>query len=115
MTTAQPRIVFLLDVDNTLLDHDALKRRVTRWVEAHVEGGSAGSFWKIYEEVRGETGIVDFLEAARRFAMAVGSAKLGCEMARFLWAYLIKFGRWRCNVNAGDHKSCYFVTVHFPV
>lgn len=87
VTTAQPRIVFLLDVDNTLLDHDALKRRVTRWIEAHVEGESAGSFWEIYEEVRGETGIVDFLEAARRFGMAIGSAELGCEMGRFLWEH----------------------------
>ena len=60
-------LVFLLDVDNTLLDNDRVKQDMQRTVAGLVAADSASRFWALYEEVRGEEGIVNFPETLRRF------------------------------------------------
>ena len=49
-----PDIVFLFDVDNTLLDNDALKDDLRAQVEALVGPAPSARFWEIYEAVRGD-------------------------------------------------------------
>ena len=60
-------LVFLLDVDNTLLDNDRVKQDMQRAVAGVVAADRASRFWALYEEVRGEEGIVNFPETLRRF------------------------------------------------
>lgn len=79
--------VFLLDIDNTLIDHDELKHRVTRWIEGHVGRGGPGTFWRIYEEAREELGIVDFLECATRFGTCIENPALGSALKAHLWEF----------------------------
>ena len=62
--------VFLIDVDNTLLDNDRAKADVARRVSELVSPGRAALFWTLYEEVRDECGVVDFPETLRRFRRA---------------------------------------------
>jgi FMN phosphatase YigB (HAD superfamily) len=61
------KIVFLFDVDNTLLDND----RVTADLKHHLEKavGSAGSqcYWSIFERLRSELGYADYLGALQRY------------------------------------------------
>jgi hypothetical protein len=59
-------VVFLLDVDNTLLDND----RVADDLRAHLTGnfGKAGErYWKHFEELREEVGYADYLGALQRY------------------------------------------------
>jgi FMN phosphatase YigB (HAD superfamily) len=62
--------VFVLDVDNTLLDNDRVKRDLERAIASLVAADRASRFWSLYEEVRGEEGIVNFPETLRRFRRA---------------------------------------------
>jgi FMN phosphatase YigB (HAD superfamily) len=59
--------VFLLDVDNTLIDNDRVKKDLGRVIESLVSADRASRFWSLYEQVRQEAGVVDFPETLRRF------------------------------------------------
>lgn len=54
------RTVFLLDVDNTLLDNDAAKAELGRRIREHLGAGCAERFWAVYEEVRAESTVVSY-------------------------------------------------------
>jgi len=59
-------VVFLLDVDNTLLDND----RVTDDLRTHLteQFGPAGElYWKHFEDIRKELGYADYLGALQRY------------------------------------------------
>ena len=86
MTTEQAPLVFLVDIDNTLLDHDLLKKRLGAWV-AGFPGGDVELFWRMYEEVREETGIVDLFETSRRYGDALEQAHLIERMQADLWGF----------------------------
>lgn len=59
--------VFLIDVDNTLLDNDLAKADVARAIRSIVGLDRAARFWSLYEKVRDECGVVDYPETLRRF------------------------------------------------
>lgn len=80
-------LVFLIDFDNTLIDHDRFKRDIGTWVDAHAPSLGSARFWEVYEDVRRETEIVDLPEVASRFAFEVGSQALHRELTAFLWDY----------------------------
>jgi FMN phosphatase YigB (HAD superfamily) len=56
----EPPAVFILDCDNTLLDNDALKADLDTKLGALLGQQLTEQFWRVYEEVRGQTGTVDF-------------------------------------------------------
>jgi FMN phosphatase YigB (HAD superfamily) len=60
-------IVFLIDVDNTLLDNDRAKADVARAIAELVGPERAARFWSLYEEVRRDCGVVDYPDTLRRF------------------------------------------------
>jgi len=62
--------VFLIDVDNTLLDNDRAKADVARAIGALMGPDRASRFWSLYEEVRADCGVVDYPETLRRFRRA---------------------------------------------
>jgi FMN phosphatase YigB (HAD superfamily) len=63
-----PPLVYLLDVDNTLLDNDRFKNDLEQVIAALVPAARAARFWSLYEEVRDSSGdVVDFPETLRRF------------------------------------------------
>lgn len=63
-------LVFLLDVDNTLVDNDRVKKDTERAIASLVAAEHASRFWSLYEEVRDEEGVVNFPETLRRFRRA---------------------------------------------
>jgi len=73
MTTARPEtppgdeVVFLLDVDNTLLDNDRLKDDLARHLRELLGDALAAQFWAEYEEVRRLTQTVDLPLTIERF------------------------------------------------
>ena len=69
MTATPARLVFLLDVDNTLLDNDAIiadmRTEITRLVGAAREQ----RYWALFEEIRSTVGYADYLGALQRFRL----------------------------------------------
>jgi FMN phosphatase YigB (HAD superfamily) len=63
-------LVFLLDVDNTLLDNDRVKLDLQTAIARLLAPDRASRFWSFYEEVRREESIVNFPETLRRFRRA---------------------------------------------
>jgi len=64
--TAHP-VVFLLDVDNTLLDNDRVVGDLMRHLEREVGKERQQRYWAIFEELRQELGYADYLGALQRY------------------------------------------------
>jgi FMN phosphatase YigB (HAD superfamily) len=67
--TEMPAIVFLFDVDNTLLDNDAVQSDLKAHLEQAYGIAARDRYWAILEELRGELGYVDYLGALERFRL----------------------------------------------
>src|SRR5579871_4123911 len=59
--------VFILDCDNTLLDNDGLKDDLDVRIRALLGEELAKQFWRLYEEVRTQTGTVDYPQTIEHF------------------------------------------------
>jgi len=53
------QLVFLLDVDNTLLANDEVKKELDRRLQETIGHDLTRRFWEIYEQVRREQGVID--------------------------------------------------------
>ncbi len=65
--SAPHRVVFLFDVDNTLLDNDHVTADLRRYLEREVGVERNARYWAIFEELRGELGYADYLGALQRY------------------------------------------------
>ena len=64
---ASNRVVFLFDVDNTLLDNDRVTRDLRRYLEREVGHERNECYWTIFESLRKELGYADYLGALQRY------------------------------------------------
>lgn len=62
-------VVFLLDVDNTLLDNDRVIADLMRHLEREVGRDREQRYWAIFEELRAELGYADYLGALQRYRL----------------------------------------------
>jgi FMN phosphatase YigB (HAD superfamily) len=67
-------VVFLLDVDNTLLDNDQLIADLRQRLVAEFGTAAAARYWSIFDALRAEFGFVDYLGALQRFRGVVDDA-----------------------------------------
>ncbi len=84
-------VVFLLDVDNTLLDNDRVIADLRGHLELEFGTASAARYWTIFESLRDELGYADYLGALQRYRL---DAELGqgsdlrlLQMSAFLIDY----------------------------
>jgi FMN phosphatase YigB (HAD superfamily) len=63
-------VVFLLDVDNTLLDNDAVADDLRRHLTDAFGERLQRQYWAFFEELREELGYADYLGALQRFRLA---------------------------------------------
>lgn len=61
------KIVFLFDVDNTLLDNDRVIVDLKRHLEREVSPEGARHYWSLFEKLRAELGYADYLGALQRY------------------------------------------------
>src|SRR5436190_3886316 len=61
------KIVFLFDVDNTLLENDRVTADLKRHLQREVGPERAQHYWAIFEQLRGELGYADYLGALQRY------------------------------------------------
>jgi len=70
MTGTNPnaaKLVFLFDVDNTLLDNDRVTADLKRHLECQVGLERQQRYWEIFEQLRSEIGYADYLGALQRY------------------------------------------------
>ena len=63
------RVVFLVDVDNTLLDNDRVIADLMRHLEREVGHERQQRYWAIFEQLRAELGYADYLGALQRYRL----------------------------------------------
>jgi FMN phosphatase YigB (HAD superfamily) len=63
----QHRVVFLFDVDNTLLDNDRVTRDLRNYLAREVGPERNDHYWQIFEQLRDELGYADYLGALQRY------------------------------------------------
>jgi FMN phosphatase YigB (HAD superfamily) len=61
------KVVFLFDVDNTLLDNDRITADLRRHLEIEVGHQAALCYWNLFERLRSELGYADYLGALQRY------------------------------------------------
>jgi hypothetical protein len=69
MTTPARATVFLVDVDNTLLDNDRVAADLRHQLEVEVGPERRDRYWAIFEQLRVELGYADYLSALQRYRM----------------------------------------------
>jgi FMN phosphatase YigB (HAD superfamily) len=62
-------VVFLVDVDNTLLDNDRVIADLRRHLEREVGPDGLARYWAIFEALRAELGYADYLGALQRYRL----------------------------------------------
>jgi phosphoglycolate phosphatase-like HAD superfamily hydrolase len=66
MASSHP-VVFLFDVDNTLLDNDRVARDLREHLTRAFGARKQERYWAIFEELRAELGYADYLGALQRY------------------------------------------------
>ena len=65
--TATPNVVFLFDVDNTLIDNDRVQAHLKEHLAQTYGATTRDRYWEILEQLREELGYVDYLGALERY------------------------------------------------
>jgi FMN phosphatase YigB (HAD superfamily) len=80
-------IVFLLDVDNTLLDNDGVQANLRCHLTSEVGPERAREYWRIFEKERAELGYADYLGALQRYRAKYPRDAHVLTVSRFLIDY----------------------------
>ena len=83
-------IVFLLDVDNTLLDNDAVAADLRQHMIDAFGAESQERYWQIFETLRTELGYADYLGALQRYRVEHPNEPRLMEVSLFLVDYPFK-------------------------
>lgn len=65
----QHDLVFLFDIDNTLLDNDHVQDDLRRHLAREFGEQSCKLYWEIFEQLRSELGYADYLGALQRYRL----------------------------------------------
>ncbi|MGH7231344.1 MAG: HAD family hydrolase [Nitrospiraceae bacterium] len=80
-------IVFLFDVDNTLLDNDRVTADLRRHLEREVGHARQQRYWTLFEELRTALGYADYLGALQRYRIEYPRDPHLLTVSRFLVNY----------------------------
>ena len=85
--SARSEVVFLFDVDNTLLSNDQVIADLEKYLEAEVGARGARDYWRFFEELREELGYADYLGALQRYRAAYPHGLRLLSVSQFLINY----------------------------
>jgi FMN phosphatase YigB (HAD superfamily) len=86
-TSEAAAVVFLLDVDNTLLDNDRFGADLGDTLEQAFGASERERYWAIYEELREQCGFADYLGALQRFRAGLDNDPSLLQMSSYLLDY----------------------------
>jgi hypothetical protein len=84
---ASPIVVFLFDVDNTLLGNDRVTADLKLHLEREVGREREQLYWTIFEQLRGELGYADYLGALQQYRLKHPRDPHLMTVSRFLVNY----------------------------
>jgi len=87
MTGKKEKVVFLFDVDNTLLDNDRVVADMRRRLEQGFTPKVRDDYFEIFEELRDELGYADYLGALQRYRVQHPREVKLLKMSSFLVDY----------------------------
>ena len=67
--TAHAEVIFLLDVDNTLLDNDRVTADLDDYLQREFGCENRDRYWTIFEALRTQLGYADYLGALQRYRL----------------------------------------------
>lgn len=80
-------LVFLLDVDNTLLDNDRFAADLTQWLEQAFGAPERERYWNLYNALRDSLGYADYLGSAQQFRVGLDGHPQLLNLSSFLLDY----------------------------
>ncbi len=84
-------VVFLLDVDNTLLDNDHIIADMRLHIADEFGVASSDRFWTIFEALRAEVGYADYLGALQRYRAEFEKQEGGEQRLLSMSSFLIDY------------------------
>ena len=96
-------VVFLFDVDNTLLDNDRVAADLRTHLDAEVGEDCGRQYWQHFEEIRTELGYADYLGALQRYRDTRPRDLRVLTVARFLISYPFANRLFPGSLDALDH------------
>jgi FMN phosphatase YigB (HAD superfamily) len=79
--------VFLFDVDNTLLNNDAIQEDLSAHLEEEFGQAARVRYWSLFETLRAEIGYADYLGALQRYRLEAPEDPQLLRMSAFLIDY----------------------------
>ncbi len=80
-------IVFLFDVDNTLLDNDQVTADLRQHLNEKVGAQKSKRYWELFEQIRSELGYADYLGALQRYRIENLNDQQLLEVSYYLLNY----------------------------
>lgn len=87
MPEPTPDLVFLFDVDNTLLDNDAIEKDLSDYLDRQLGGSCRERYFRIFEQLRAELGYADYLGTLQRYRLEHLNEPQLLTMSTFLVDY----------------------------
>jgi FMN phosphatase YigB (HAD superfamily) len=84
-------VVFLVDVDNTLLDNDRIIDDLHRHLEEQFGVASADRYWAGFEKLRDELGYVDYLGALQHYRADIDHRGEGDHRLLLMSGFLVDY------------------------
>lgn len=84
---ATASVVFLLDVDNTLLDNDRFAADLGNTLLQAFGADERDRYWALYAQLRDELGYADYLGALQRFRRGLDNDPALLQMSKYLLEY----------------------------
>ena len=84
-------VVFLLDVDNTLLDNDRIVADLRQHLLQEFGLAHAERYWTIFEGLRVERGYADYLGALQRYRAGAAANDLDAQRLLLMSSFLIDY------------------------
>jgi hypothetical protein len=105
------KVVFLFDVDNTLLDNDRVTADLRRHLNREVGGERAHEYFQIFEELRTKLGYADYLGALQEYRLRHPRDPRLLEVSSFLVKYPFANRLFPGSLDAVEHAACFGTTV----
>ena len=98
-----PDLIFLFDVDNTLLDNDRVTADLKHHLEQQVGPERQQRYWDIFEQLRTELGYADYLGALQRYRLEYPRDPSLLTVSHFLINYPFATRLYPDSLDAVEH------------
>src|SRR5437667_11237034 len=98
-------VVFLFDVDNTLLNNDRVTADLKRHLDTEVGHERAQRYWEFFEKIRSELGYADYLGALQRYRIEYPRDPRLLAVSYFLMRYPFANRLFPGSIDAVEHAA----------